>query len=220
MDAFIGTVLPVAFNYAPSGWVFCNGQTMSVTQNGAMFALLGTMYGGNGQQTFGIPDLRGRVIVGSQQQGPGLANVTQGQLAGTNSVTVAANGVVNIALTAANLPPHTHAVAASTISIAIPVCSTSGTSNTDTPGTTTILTKGTVVSGPVNTTSKQYTTAAKDTTLLPFDAAVAAGNTGTNSGTGQALLAPVTTSATASIMQPYLGLNYIICVQGLYPSRN
>lgn len=220
MDAFTGTVLPVAFNYAPRGWVFCNGQTMAVAQNSALFALLGTMYGGNGQQTFGIPDLRGRVIVGSQQQGPGLNNVVQGQLAGTNSVTVISNGTVTTALTAANLPAHTHTIAASTISIAIPVCSTSGTSNTDTPGTTTILTKGTVVSGPVNTTSKQYTTAVKDTTLLPFDVNVAAGNTGVNSGTGQAIVAPVVTTATISLMQPYLGLNYIICTEGIFPSRN
>lgn len=219
MDAFIGTVLPVAFGYAPVGWTFCNGQTMAISQNNAMFALLGTLYGGDGRQTFGIPDLRGRVIVGSQQQGPGLTNVVQGQMAGTNGVNVIATGAVNISISNANLPAHTHPIAASTISIAIPVCSTSGTSNTDTPGTTTILTKGTVVSGPVNTTSKQYTTAVKDSTLLPFDAAIAAGTTGANPA-GQPLVAPVSTSAVASIMQPYLGLNYIICVTGIYPSRN
>ena len=72
MDAFMGTVLPVAFNYPPRGWLFCNGQTVPIQQNSAMFALLGTMYGGDGQNTFGIPDLRGRVVVGSQGQGPGF----------------------------------------------------------------------------------------------------------------------------------------------------
>lgn len=108
MDAFMGMVMPVGFNFAPRGWMFCNGQTVPISQNSAMFALLGTMYGGDGQNTFGIPDLRGRVPVGSQGNGPGLTPIAQGEKAGVNNVTVIANGAVSISLTSANLPPHTH----------------------------------------------------------------------------------------------------------------
>lgn len=218
MEAFIGTVLPVAFNFAPRGWVFCSGQTMNVVQNTALFSLIGNIYGGN-QQVFGIPDLRGRVIVGSQEQGPGLNNVTQGQLGGANTVTGLSNGSVSITLTAANLPAHTHPIAGSVITIAIPACSTSGSANTDTPGASTILTKGTVVSGPVNTTSKQYTTAKSDTSLLPFDVKVAASNTDPNTG-GQPIAAPFSVTTTVNVMQPFLGLNYIMCVEGIFPSKN
>lgn len=78
MDAFMGTIMPVAFQYAPRGWMFCNGQTLPIAQNSALFSLLGTMYGGDGQNTFGLPDLRGRVPVGSQGPGPGIATVAQG----------------------------------------------------------------------------------------------------------------------------------------------
>ena len=108
MDAFMGTIMAVGFNYAPRGWVFCNGQTVPIQQNSAMFALLGTMYGGDGQVTFGIPDLRGRVAVGSQGNGPGLTPIAQGERAGVNNVTIIANGAVSISLTSANLPAHTH----------------------------------------------------------------------------------------------------------------
>lgn len=218
MEAFIGTVLPVAFNFAPRGWVFCNGQTMNVPQNTALYSLIGNIYGGN-QQAFNIPDLRGRVIVGSQQQGTGLDNITQGQMGGVNTVTAISNSSVNITLTAANLPAHTHPIAASIITIAIPVCSASGSLNTDTPGTSTILTKGTVVNGPVNTTSKQYTTAKSDTNLLPFDVKVAASNTDPNTG-GQPIAAPFSVTTTVNVMQPFLGLNYIMCVEGIYPSKS
>ncbi|MEO7641328.1 MAG: tail fiber protein, partial [Ramlibacter sp.] len=57
MEAFMGTILPIGFGYAPRGWAFCNGQLMSIAQNSALFALLGTTYGGDGVQTFGLPDL-------------------------------------------------------------------------------------------------------------------------------------------------------------------
>jgi len=102
MDPYIGELRCFGFNFAPQGWALCNGQLLSISQNTALFSLLGTMYGGDGRTTFGLPDLRGRAPL-SFGQGPGLANYSQGQAAGTETVT----------LTAATLPPHSHAVAAS-----------------------------------------------------------------------------------------------------------
>lgn len=99
MDPFIGQLMCVGFNYAPVGWAQCNGQLMSIAQNTALFSLLGTMYGGDGITTFGLPDLRGRVPM-SFGQGPGLQNYTQGQMGGTESVT----------LNAQQIPAHTHTV--------------------------------------------------------------------------------------------------------------
>ena len=85
------------FTFAPRGWAFCNGQLLPISQNTALFSLLGTNYGGNGTTTFGLPDLRGRVP-NHFGQGPGLSNYTQGQSAGQENVT----------LIGSQLPPHTH----------------------------------------------------------------------------------------------------------------
>jgi microcystin-dependent protein len=74
-----------AGNFAPRDWSFCNGQLLSIAQNTAVFALLGTTYGGDGQNTFGLPDLRGRAVVGAGQ-GPGLPNLQLGQMGGNIQV--------------------------------------------------------------------------------------------------------------------------------------
>ncbi len=103
MDPFIGQLMCVGFNFAPVGWAQCNGQLMSIAQNTALFSLLGTTYGGDGINTFGLPDLRGRVPV-SFGQGPGLQNYSQGEMAGSETVT----------LTALQIPLHTHTVMGST----------------------------------------------------------------------------------------------------------
>lgn len=220
MEAFIGTILSVAFNYPPYGWAPCNGQMMSVSQNSALFAIVGTTYGGDGVSTFGIPDLRGRVAVGAQAQGPGLANINVGDKQGVNSVTAAINGTTQVTIGINNLPVHSHSINASTISIAIPVNNASGTGNTDTPGPTTILTKGVTQNGPSSLPAKVYTTTVPaNSTLLPFDANVPASTSG-NAGSGQALTIPFAGQATINVMQPYLGINYIICLNGLFPSRN
>jgi microcystin-dependent protein len=101
-DVFVGQICTFGFNFAPVGWVQCNGQLLSIQQYAALFALLGTTYGGNGTSTFGIPDLRGRVMVG-QGQGPGLSNYTMGEQTGTETVT----------LLVSNMPAHNHTVGVS-----------------------------------------------------------------------------------------------------------
>src|SRR6478609_5659401 len=101
-EPFLGEIRNFEINFAPRGWAQCQGQTMSIQQNSALFSLLGTMYGGNGQTTFGLPDLRGRSVI-SVGQGNGLAPRTQGELGGVEQVT----------LTAPQVAPHTHGVTAS-----------------------------------------------------------------------------------------------------------
>jgi microcystin-dependent protein len=110
-DYYLGETRLVAFNFAPKGWIMCNGQILSIQQNNALFALLGTFYGGNGVNTFGLPDLRGRVPIGygtSRQMG----SLSIGQVGGHENHTLTAN----------ELPAHTHLVnAASTATGSAPV---------------------------------------------------------------------------------------------------
>jgi microcystin-dependent protein len=98
-EPYIGEIRAIAFNYAPRGWAFCNGQLLAINQNQALFSLLGTTYGGNGQTTFALPNLQSRVAVGAGQ-GPGLQNYVLGQQAGNETVT----------LTQDQMPAHTHSV--------------------------------------------------------------------------------------------------------------
>lgn len=96
-EPFIGEIKILGFNFAPKGYATCQGQILSIAQNTALFSLLGTYYGGNGQTTFALPDLQGRAPIG-QGQGPGLPLYELGQKAGTNSVTILTS----------NIPPHIH----------------------------------------------------------------------------------------------------------------
>src|ERR1700744_2322556 len=87
MEGTISEIRIFAGNFAPKYWAFCSGQIISIQSNQALFSLLGTVYGGNGVTTFGLPDLRGRTALG-QGQGPGLSAYTLGEVLGTPSVTL------------------------------------------------------------------------------------------------------------------------------------
>jgi len=170
-DAYIGEIRMFAGNFAPTGWQFCNGQLLSIAQNTTLFSLLGTTYGGNGTQTFGLPDLRGRVPVHAGfSQGPGLTPVDLGQVGGTE----------NTSILISNLPAHTHSISANTSA-----------------GTTSIPTNA--INADSSTLDKEYTTNAANTTMSP---------TGSTGG-----------SLPINNMQPYLGINFIIATQGIYPTR-
>lgn len=180
-DPFLGEVKMVGFNFAPSGWAFCQGQLMPIAQNTALFSLLGTMYGGNGQTTFGLPDLRGRSPVG-MGQGPGLTDIVQGEMAGTESVT----------LTTANMPMHTHPTSvqvagAATSPVTAPTAANSvlGASGQG-PGSASIW--STEMTSPVQMAGVQ---------------AGAAGG-----------------SQPCATRNPYLGVNFVIALSGLFPSRS
>src|ERR1700756_268839 len=117
---FLGQVLQVAFNYAPKTWALCAAQQLAISQNQALFAILGTTYGGNGVSTFALPDLRGRVA-NHWGQGPGLQDYVLGEIGGSNSVTMLAN----------NLPLHNHPLVASNVSAAVPSPSNNALAKTD-----------------------------------------------------------------------------------------
>lgn len=181
MEGYIAEIRMFAGNFAPRSWAFCQGQLMSIAQNTALFALVGTTYGGNGQTTFGLPDFRGRVAVGTGQ-GPGLFNIDLGEMAGVNTTT----------LIITNLPAHNHTV--------------TGTAtlkgNNDAPNSTD-------PTGRYLAASNIYTNQAGDLANMN------AGAIGLNLTTAIA-----GNNQPFSIMQPYLGMNYIICLEGIFPSRN
>lgn len=111
-EPFIGEIKIFGFNFAPQSYMTCQGQILSIAQNTALFSLLGTTYGGNGQTTFALPDLQGRVPIG-QGTGPGLPNYNMGQRSGATTAT----------LLTANMPIHNHA--ATGINVRIPVTAAS-----------------------------------------------------------------------------------------------
>jgi microcystin-dependent protein len=98
-EPFLGMIAIFGFNFSPRGWAFCNGQILPIAQNTALFSLLGTTYGGNGQTTFALPDLRGRHAI-HFGQGPGLSSYDLGQV----------GGVENETLTINSMPAHQHTV--------------------------------------------------------------------------------------------------------------
>lgn len=167
---FIGEVRIFAGNFAPTGWAACNGQLMAIAQNTALFQILGTTYGGDGQQTFSLPNLQARVPI-HVGQGPGLSNQVLGQTGGEAAV----------ALSVTQIPPHTHELEAA------------AAASTGTPGSNVALAPS---SG-----GNVYRPA---TNLVPMAAAL----TSTGSGVPH------------ENRQPYLGLNFIIALQGIFPSRN
>ena len=91
---YVGEIRMVGFNFAPVGWAFCNGAIMPISENDTLFNLIGTTYGGDGQTTFALPDLQGRVPIHAGQ-GPGLSNQILGQKSGTESVTLTTNQIPN-----------------------------------------------------------------------------------------------------------------------------
>ena len=101
-EPFVGEIRMFGFGFAPQGWALCNGQLLPISQNTALFSLLGTTYGGDGRTTFALPDMQSRVPV-CQGQGPGLSSYAEGQ----------AGGAETVALVAAQMPGHAHPVKAS-----------------------------------------------------------------------------------------------------------
>jgi len=97
-EPYLGMIIIVPYNFAPRGWAFCSGQILPIAQNTALFSLIGTTFGGNGQTTFALPDLRGRVS-NSSGQGPGLSSYDLGQVGGSENTTLTIN----------QMPAHQHA---------------------------------------------------------------------------------------------------------------
>jgi microcystin-dependent protein len=173
-DPILGCVYIFAGNFAPRGYSLCQGQLISISQNPALFSLLGTTYGGDGQQTFGLPNLTGRGPV-EWGQGTGLSDVAIGQLSGAQQVTLTTN----------NMPSHTHLVN----------CDSNGAGNDD-------PTNGFPGNAGFQQTPTIYSSGPANATMSP-------------SGT-----TPAGSNFPIPVLNPYLGMNYIIATEGIFPSRN
>lgn len=192
MNPLMATIILFAGNFAPRGWAFCQGQILSIAQNTALFSLLGTTFGGNGQTTFALPDLRGRAPIGTGQ-GPGLPAVNLGEISGSPTHT----------LIITEMPAHNH-VATPNLQTQLQQKGVSEIGNVSSPAGAYPASTGTL--------DPEYRTTG---TVVDM----AAGSvTGTVSGSVSIGIAGG--SQPFSIMQPYLGMNYIIAVEGIYPSRN
>lgn len=230
MESFIGTIMPVAFGFEPRGWALCNGQMLSISQNSALFSLLGTSYGGDGRSTFGLPDLRGRVAVG-QGQGPGISQVQMGEVSGSNTGAMTLNGNGSCTLTTANMPAHNHGATftgsgASPLAVTLNTSSSSGATVAPAPGSYLGAVK---MSGPGATASLYVAGPASASVALGASTMSTTGTAGgitggsvavDNNGSGQPISIPVSVSGQTSVMQPFTGVNYIICLEGIFPSRN
>ena len=195
MEVFIGTIQPFAFNFAPQGWALCAGQTLSISQNQALFALITTTYGGDGVQTFKLPDLQGRLPIG-QGSGVGLTTRVAGEFSGTESVTA----------TLVNLPAHTHTATAITATTAIQL--TSVTSNPVTTPTATNSFIGASGGGPGSASIYSDQQGANPVPLKGVSTTVTSPTIGP-AGQGQ----PMAT------MNPFLAINFSIALNGIFPSR-
>jgi microcystin-dependent protein len=168
-DQFVAEIRIVGFNFPPKGWAFCDGQLLPLSQNTALFSLLGTNYGGNGKSNFALPNLQGSAPL-QAGQGPGLSDRWEGETGGTTSVT----------LILSEIPVHSHGVQAS--------------------------------NSPADENDPHNGYYANTTEWgNAYGSAVNAG--------GASMLAPAGGSLPHNNMQPYLTLNFIIALQGIYPPR-
>lgn len=188
-EPFLAQINMFAGTFNPRGWAFCSGQLLSIAQNSALFSLLGTIYGGDGRVTFGLPDLRGRCPRGSQgnSAGPGLAAVQLGER----------GGAVEHVMTIQQMPAHSHADTAGTVEAKV------GDFFGDPTGQTLYLTgAGGVFNSPTEFTSNMTL----DNSAPDIDLGSGIGTTGNNQP--------------FNVLDPYLGINFIIATVGLFPSRN
>ena len=181
VNPYLANVTIFAGNFAPLGWMLCQGQLLPISQYDALFALIGTTYGGDGQTTFALPDLRSRVAIHAGQ-GPGLANYVIGQLGGQENVTMVQS----------QLPAHSHTF----------------TSLTGGPGASNVA-------------------ATPDDPTNNVAAVITGINCYNTSGTAKMASSTNTPNTVAagssqpfSNLPPFLVMNYIICVEGIFPSQN
>lgn len=211
-EPFLGEIRWVPYNFAPRGWAFCDGQLLSISENTALFALIGTTFGGDGRTTFALPDLRGRVALHAGS-GPGLTPRQLGQVGGQEQVT----------LTPGQMPAHSHPLNASSGAASegspagnvlaatgdggggiVHACVSNGSGNVrivDGPGS--CRNNETPVSwGQGGGAGPSYSSAAPDVQMAPDAVGDAGGN------------------VPHPNMQPFTGLHCIIALQGIFPSRN
>lgn len=189
-----------AGNFAPRGWAFCDGQLLPISQNSALFSIIGTIYGGDGRTTFALPDLRGRVPM-HFGNGPGLSDRRLGQRLGTEY------NILNIT----QLPSHNHSAVVSNINVGVELKVSSADATAQIPTAGASLAAANEVNGRNLDPVQMYNEATPDISLGGVTTAtsggtVTVGNTGGNQSVNN--------------MQPSLGVNYLIALQGIFPSRS
>lgn len=202
MEGYVGEIRMFAANFAPMSWQLCAGQLLPMRQNMALYSLIGFIYGGDGQTTFALPDLRGRTIVGTGQ-GTGLSKYTNGQNP----------GVENVMLTSSQIPVHSHIAAVSAgpnPAAQVTVYGTNGVSSSNDPA-------GNL---PGQDDGDNVTMYASSGTLIPMAANAIQAKNVTGPKITAVNLGIAGSSSNHSNIQPSLVINYIICYNGLYPSRN
>ncbi|EEI92879.1 phage Tail Collar Domain protein [Sphingobacterium spiritivorum ATCC 33300] len=194
MDGYIGEIRFFAAGYAPLNWAFCQGQLIAVRSNTALFSILGTTYGGNGTTTFGLPDFQGRTIIGAGS-GPGLTPRIIGEQ----------GGAANVMLTLPEMTAHNHVV---TRNGGPKLKISSANATTATPANGMSIARPGYMEGANFVTTLGFVSAAADTVLeaatnnITFNTDVKGGN------------------IPHSNVQPYLGMNVMICLYGNFPARN
>lgn len=199
MEVFMGSIMTFGFNFNPNGWQLCNGQTIAISQYNALFALLGTTYGGNGTTTFQLPNLQGRMAIG-QGNGAGLTPRVIGESAGTE----------NVSISISNMPSHTHNATFTPSGSSGYMVSTNATGNLTVPSATNNVLGATAAGGP--TSAAIWATSTPAPTIPLGGSSGSGGGTVTNALNGGNVPAPS--------MNPYLALNFSIAMVGIFPSRN
>ncbi|PTX63116.1 microcystin-dependent protein [Kordia periserrulae] len=192
MDPFIGEIVMFGGNFAPRGWAFCQGQLLAISSHTALFSILGTTYGGDGRTTFALPDLRGRTAI-QPGTGPGLSNIKLGQRGGAEYHT----------LTVSQMPNHSHNVSFSgggvNAAVSLPAVADEGTSDEA---------SGNILASGI--TNLYASPSAADATLAPANAAISGSVNTMATGGNQSFY----------IRNPFEGINFIIAMVGVYPSRS
>jgi len=216
MEFMLGGIIQFGGNFAPRGWSFCRGQMVSISQNQALFAILGTSYGGDGRTTFCLPDLQGRTPIGFGT-GVGLTPINIGNKCGVESVS----------LQVAQMPAHTHngnfspttasgkGLTANTTTT-MKVTSEKGGTN-DPSGA--YLAMGMDGRNGVNIYKKNLENESELNSAAIISTTTVTGSCGGITG-GSVGIGSTGGGARFSIIQPSLGMNFIIAIQGMFPSRN
>ena len=193
MEPLLGQIMMFAGNFAPRGWAFCNGQLLAISSNTALFSIIGTTYGGDGRTTFALPDLRGRVPInsGGNSAGPGLTPRQLGQRSGQETHT----------LNITEMPSHTHNAISNSSHLKL---STDNAAN-ETPNAGDVPA---VAHYPAGLTTQK----------------VKSFGPPSNTVDGQSIAPPIISNNGGNLshnnMQPWLAINFVIAIVGIFPSRN
>ncbi|MEO9887681.1 MAG: tail fiber protein [Balneola sp.] len=211
-EPFVGEISLVPYTFAPAGWAFCEGQIVSISDYASLFSLIGDRFGGDGRNTFGLPDLRGRVVVGAGNS-PVYGNFLLGQFAGDKDVQ----------LDLSNLPAHNHAATFSPASFGNITPTTSVSVQAGTGGVPTNNPAGAYwgISPDISFTQVQSYTNQPNVTMNPnaVQVDVTIPTPVNPGGTVDIMDAGNVDPAAINLMQPYMVLHYVIALEGIYPSR-